>query len=74
MGMPDSRPMPSIGDRCHELRIRDRDHDWRIVYHLADDAIVILDVFAKKSRKTPKRIIDACRRRLARYRDLTGES
>ncbi len=23
IGLPHSRPMPSIGERCHELRIRD---------------------------------------------------
>ncbi len=46
--MPPSRPMPTIGPRCHELRIRDRDHDWRIVYRIDRDAIVIAEVFEKK--------------------------
>jgi hypothetical protein len=31
LGMPHSRPMPSIGPRCHELRVRDGHHNWRIV-------------------------------------------
>jgi hypothetical protein len=26
LGMPHSRPMPSIGRRCHELRVEDEDH------------------------------------------------
>ena len=30
--MPHSRTMPSIGPRCHELRIRDRNVSWRIMY------------------------------------------
>lgn len=30
LGMPHSRPMPSVGRRCHELRIRDKDNNWRI--------------------------------------------
>jgi phage-related protein len=67
LGMPQSRPMPSIGPRCHELRVRDEDRNWRIVYRIDDDAIVIADVFPKTTRQTPKRVIDACRRRLKKY-------
>ena len=65
--MPHSRPMPSIGSRCHELRINDESATWRIVYRLDADAIVILEVFSKKSRATPKAVIDACKRRLKDY-------
>lgn len=65
--MPHSRPMPSIGLRCHELRVKDGNRTWRIIYHIADDAIVILDVFAKKTRSTPNQVIERCRRRLGRY-------
>ena len=38
LGMPHSRPMPSIGSRCHELRINDVGVTWRIVYRLDPDA------------------------------------
>jgi len=31
LAMPYSRPMPSIGARCHELRINDEKATWRIV-------------------------------------------
>lgn len=48
-----SRPMPAIGAGCHELRIVDRDQAWRIVYHIARDAVVILEVFSK--RHPPRR-------------------
>jgi phage-related protein len=65
--MPHSRPMPSIGPRCHELRITDERREWRIVYRIDVDAIVIGDVFAKKSQKTPRRVLDTCRERFARY-------
>lgn len=37
LAMPQSRPMGAISRRCHELRIRDRDHLWRIIYRLDDD-------------------------------------
>ena len=67
VGMPHSRPMPSIGKRCHELRILDEDQTWRIVCRIDSDAIVILDVFSKKTAQTPRRVIDACRRRLSVY-------
>ena len=67
--MPDSRPMPAIGARCHELRVVDEGVTWRIVYRVAPDAIVIGDVFAKKTAKTPAAVLDACRRRLKEYDD-----
>jgi phage-related protein len=67
LGMPHSRPMPSIGRRCHELRINDADSTWRIVYRLDEDAIVILEVFSKKTQQTPKAVVDACKRRLKEY-------
>lgn len=65
--MPISRPMPVIGERCHELRIIDGGVTWRLVYRLDTDAVIILDVFQKKTRTTPKRVIAACRKRLRNY-------
>jgi phage-related protein len=65
--MPQSRPMPSIGPRCHELRINDVDTTWRLIYRIDLDAIVIADVFAKKTEKTPKDVIQACNKRLKEY-------
>ena len=67
--MPHSRSMPSIGPRCHELRINDRNVTWRIVYRIDPDAIVILDVFEKKTAKTPVSVVNACKRRLRMYDD-----
>ena len=65
--MPQSRPMPSIGRRCHELRIVDTGSTWRVVYRLDQDAIVILEVFAKKTQRTPSSVIQACRSRMKEY-------
>lgn len=64
--------MPVIGLACHELRIRDRKLTWRIIYLIDPDAVVILEVFAKKSRTTPARVIEACRSRLGSYRAARG--
>jgi phage-related protein len=67
LGLPHSRPMPSIGSHCHELRIRDDDKTWRIVYRIDEDAIVIVEVFGKTTRTTPRTVIEVCQKRLARY-------
>lgn len=65
--MPYSRPLPRIGSRCHELRIIDENTTWRIIYYIANDAIVILEVFSKKTAKTPQRIINISKKRLKEY-------
>ena len=65
--LPWSRPMPSIGPRCHELRVVDEKMSWRIIYRIDEDAIVVADVFKKQTEQTPKRIIDSCKKRLQIY-------
>lgn len=69
LGLPHSRPMPAIGTGCHELRITDaeRRSEWRIIYRIDRDAIVIGDVFRKTTRATPKAVVDTCKRRFRRY-------
>jgi len=69
LSMPDSRPMPTIGGGCHELRINDpaKNVTWRIVYRIDDDAIVIAHWFKKKTQTTPDEVIDLCEQRFRRY-------
>jgi phage-related protein len=69
LSMPQSRPLPVVGARCHELRIQDVGITWRLVYRADPDAVVILEVFSKKTRTTPRDVIDRCRRRLRDYDD-----
>jgi len=64
---PHSDTMPEIGKRCHELRVKDASGEFRIVYRVDSDAIVILDVFKKTTRTTPHRVLETCRERLKRY-------
>jgi len=71
VSLPHSRPMPSIGRRCHELRINDQDGTWRIIYRTDSDAIVILEVFDKKTSRTPKKVIDICKARIKDYDNAT---
>lgn len=65
--LPRSRPMSSIGPRCHELRIQDESSTWRIVYRVDRDALVLLEVFSKKTQKTPAAVIRTCQDRLKAY-------
>ena len=67
LGMPHSKPMPSIGSRCHELRIQDAGQTWRIIYRVDPDAIVIAEVFSKKQQSTPTTVIRVSQERLRRY-------
>jgi len=73
LSMPDSRPMPGIGPRCHELRIRDSQKSviWRVVYRVDEDAVIIAEIFAKKTQKTPANVMDACKRRFRLYDQAT---
>ncbi len=71
LALPHSRPMPSIGRRCHELRIPDENLTWRIVYRIDPDAVIIGEVFSKKTQKTPKQVIEICQRRFKQYDEAT---
>jgi len=67
LSMPHSRPIQGIGKNCHELRVNDENSTWRIIYRIDNDAIVILEVFNKKTQQTPKKIIDVCKKRIKEY-------
>ncbi len=67
LGMPHAEPLPDVGARCGALRVRDARHNWRIMYRIDADAVLVLDVYAKKSRKIPDEVIARCRRRLQQY-------
>lgn len=67
LSLPHSRPMPAIGARCHELRIVDEHVSWRVVYRVDPDAVVILEVFDKKTNRTPVQVIEVCKKRLRDY-------
>ena len=67
LSLPQSRPMPSIGRGCHELRVQAENTAWRTIYLIDRDAIVVLEVFAKKTNETPVSVIETCKRRLRSY-------
>ncbi|MGB9180653.1 MAG: type II toxin-antitoxin system RelE/ParE family toxin [Pyrinomonadaceae bacterium] len=55
-----------MGAHCHELRVRDRNKNWRIIC-IDWDAIVILEVFNKTTRTTPPEVVANCQRHLRLY-------
>lgn len=66
-GMPQAEPLPDVGNRCGALRVRDAALNWRIMFRIDPDAVLILEVYAKKTRKIPDEVIARCRDRLKRY-------
>ena len=70
LGMPQAEALPDVGSRCGALRIRDAEHNWRIMYRIDSDAILILAVYSKKTRKTrkiPDEVMERCSKRLKQY-------
>ena len=67
LAMPQARPMPEIAPGIYELRVRDAQHNWRIIYRADADRVVLIHQFAKTTRKTPQPVIELCRARLRAY-------
>jgi len=65
--MPQAEALANVGPRCGALRVRDAAHNWRIVYRIDSDAILVLEVYPKKTRRIPGEVIDRCRERMKRY-------
>ncbi len=72
--MPYSKPMFNIGINCYELRINGDKNNWRIIYHVCEEGVVILDVFKKKTKVIPKNEIKVSGDRLKTfYNNLKNE-
>jgi len=67
LSMPHAEALPSLGARCGALRVRDAGQNWRIMYRLDKDVVVILEVYGKKTPKIPDEVIDRCKDRLKSY-------
>jgi len=72
LSMPQSRPMPSIGKNCHELRIEDVNVTWRFYYRIDPDFIISAEWNCKKTEQTSKATIELCKRRLKVYDSTIG--
>jgi phage-related protein len=61
----DWKPMNSIGTGVREIRVREDNGAYRVIYLTSlPDAIHVLHAFQKKSSKTPQRDLDIAQRRL----------
>ena len=67
LGMPQAEPLPDVGPRCGALRVRDAEHHWRIMYRIDADAVLVLEVYPKNTRKIPDEVINRCKQRLRYY-------
>ncbi len=67
LGMPQAEPLPDVGPRCGALRVRDAEHNWRIMYRIDSDAVLVVEVYPKKTRKIPDEVIARCKERLKQY-------
>jgi phage-related protein len=70
----DWKPMNTIGAGVREIRVRDADGAFRVIYMAKwSDAIYVLHCFQKKSGKTSKEDIDVARRRYKQLlKDVSG--
>ena len=70
LGMPVSRPMPSVGAGVSELRIRDRSGTYRAFYYTQSSrGILVFHALMKKTQATPKRDLDLAKLRLKEMLD-----
>ena len=67
--MPSAEPLPIVGPRCGALRVRDAQHNWRIMYRVDATVVLVVDVYDKKTRKIPDEVIARCKRRLKNHDD-----
>jgi phage-related protein len=65
LSMPHSRPMPIVALGVEELRVKDESGQYRaFIVRKTRHGFLVLHVFAKKSRETPRGDIELARRRL----------
>ena len=70
LGMPISRPMPSVAQGVSELRLRSADGQFRVFYFVASSrGVLVLHAFVKKTNQTPAGEISVARTRLRELQD-----
>ena len=71
MAPHDWKPMKSIGPGVREIRVKDTEGAFRVIYTAnIGDTVYVLHAFQKKSQKTPKRNLDLAAQR---YKELRQE-
>jgi phage-related protein len=73
LGMPISKPMPSVATGVEELRVKDASGAYRAFYYARSArGILIFHAFEKKSRQTAESDIKLGRKRLKELLDETS--
>ena len=67
LSMPQARPMPQIAPHVYELRIREANLNWRIIYRADAERVLLIHQFVKKTERTPRAVIELCQARLSQY-------
>ena len=69
MDPSDWKPMTTVGSGVREIRVREDDGAFRILYVAQfADAVVVLHAFQKKTQRTEKRDLDLANVRLRQFR------
>ncbi|MGC8514010.1 MAG: type II toxin-antitoxin system RelE/ParE family toxin [Acidimicrobiales bacterium] len=66
----DWKPMSSIGSGCREIRVRDKDGTFRVLYVATiGETVYVLHGFQKKTQKTSKADLDLAKQRYGEIRN-----
>lgn len=70
----DWKSMPSVGAGVREIRVRDANGAYRVIYiaRLAE-AVYVLHAFQKKTQRTPTRDLDLAQSRLRELKNRTRQ-
>ena len=70
LGMPHSRPMPSVAAASSELRVKGEEGIYRAFYYTASaEGILVFHAFVKKTQRTPPVEVNLARKRLKELLD-----
>jgi len=68
-----ARPMKTVGQGVWELRISEKEGEFRVLYVVKrSDRIYVLHVFRKKAQKTPQKHIGLAKDRLKQIKQTKG--
>ena len=71
LSLPTHGRCPRLAPTAMSCGSNDTTGTWRIIYRIDPDAIIMVEVFEKKTPQTPRRMIALCQQRLRRYDTLS---
>ncbi len=68
VGMPDVRPMPSVGKGVAEIRVSDGSGTYRAFFAVRTEyGVLVFHAFKKKAQATPSKEIETAKQRLKTF-------